>query len=407
MNLPVLDTVASAALTAHPAPIALRDRIDAAIDRALVERRLIGAVILVAVDGETVYRRAAGLADRESDRLMREDAIFLLASVTKPIVATAAVKLAEQGRIDLDAPVTRYLPQFRPRLADGSEPVISLRQLLDHTSGLSYRFGEASGNDYDRFEVSDGFDQPGLSIEENLQRLSQTQLRFAPGQSFKYSISLDVLGHVMALATGTPLPKLIEELILAPLAMKDTGFAIADYKRTATPYTDGRAADGSHRPARMHEHTELPFYDGVLRYAPGRLENANSYPSGGAGMAGSAGDVLRLLETLRQGGGDLLRPESVAAMLRDRVPASAEGPDPGWGFGYGAAVLNDPLATHTPQSPGTFAWGGVYGHSWFVDPARKLSVVALTNTAIEGMNGEFTIDLRDAVYAGLDALIGP
>jgi CubicO group peptidase (beta-lactamase class C family) len=403
MNLPVLESVAATAIAEHPAPSALRDRVDDAIDRAIAERRLVGAVVLIARDGQLVYRRAAGLADRESDRLMREDAIFLLASVTKPIVAAAAMKLAEQGRIDLDAPVTRYLPQFRPRLADGSEPQITLRQLLSHTSGLSYRFLEPTGSDYDQLNVSDGFDQPGLGIDENLQRLSQAQLRFPPGQGFKYSIGLDVLGEAMARATDTPLPALIEELIAAPLAMKDTAFRIVDHKRTATPYTDGVAADGSRRPARMHDETVLPFFDGALRYAPNRLENAASYPSGGAGLAGTAGDVLSLLETLRRGGGEILQAESVATMMREHVPAPLEGLDPGWGYGYGWAVLSDPAASGTPQSRGTIAWGGVYGHSWFVDAQRGLSVVALTNTAIEGMEGEFTFDLRDAVYAGLAA----
>lgn len=393
-------------LAASAAPVAalsLRDRVDDALDRALAERRLVGAVVLIARDGELVYRRAAGQADRESDRLMREDTLFLLASVTKPIVAAAAVKLAEQGRIDLDAPVTRWLPQFRPQLADGSAPDISLRQLLAHRSGLSYRFGEAAGSDYDAHEVSDGFDQPGLDIDENLRRLGATRLRFAPGTDFRYSLGLDVLGAALARATATPLPELVQELIAAPLAMADTGFQVADYKRLAAHYSDGLAADGSRRPLRMHDGTELAFFDGVLRYAPGRIEKAGSYPSGGAGMAGSAGDVLKLLEMLRRGGDGVLAPASVASLLQAHTPAPAEGLDPGWGYGYGAAVLVDPLAAATPQSPGTYAWGGVYGHSWFLDAKRGLSVVALTNTALEGMNGGFTVDLRDAVYAGLDA----
>lgn len=404
MNLPAFAQVAPAPSRETSAAIALRDRVDDAIDRAIAERRLIGTVVLIARDGEPVYRRAAGLADRESDRLMREDAIFLLSSVTKPFVAIAAVKLAEQGRIDLDAPVSHWLPRFRPRLADGSAPEISLRQLLSHTAGLSYRFGEAPGSDYDVQQVSDGFDQPGLSIEENLHRLGDTRLRYPPGQGFKYSIALDVLGAAMAQATATSLPKLIEELITAPLSLRDTGFHIADHRRTATPYTDGLAADGSRRPARMHDETTAPSSDGdgVLRYAPGRLEHPGSYPSAGAGMAGSAGDVLKLLETLRQDGGDFLRHESVALLMREHVRGPLDGIYPGWGYGYGWAVLDDPIAAATPQSHGTLAWGGVYGHSWFVDPARKLSVVALTNTALEGMSGEFAIDLRDAVYAGLD-----
>ncbi|MEI2430113.1 serine hydrolase domain-containing protein [Lysobacter yananisis] len=395
MNLPA-SAVPAAALS-------LRDRVDDALDRALAERRLVGAVVLVARDGEPVYRRAAGQADRESDRLMREDTIFLLASVTKPFVAAVALKLAEQGRIDLDAPVTRWLPQFRPQLADGSAPEISLRQLLAHRSGLSYRFGEAAGSDYDTHAVSDGFDQPGLDIEENLRRLGATRLRFAPDTGFKYSLGLDVLGEALARATGTPLPQLVQELIAAPLAMADTGFQVADYKRLAAHYSDGVAADGSRRPLRMHDGSELAFFDGVLRYAPGRIEKTASYPSGGAGMAGSAGDVLKLLEALRRGGGELLAPESAASMLQPHTPAPIEGLDPGWGYGYGAAVLVDPVAAATPQSRGTFAWGGVYGHSWFIDPQRGLSVVALTNTALEGMSGQFTLDLRDAVYAGLDA----
>ncbi len=388
---------------APAAALSLRDRVDDALDRALAERRLVGAVVLVAHDGEAVYRRAAGQADRESDRLMREDAIFLLASVTKPIVAAAAVELAERGRLDLDAPVTRWLPQFRPRLADGSAPEIRLRHLLAHTSGLSYRFGEPTGSDYDTFDVSDGFDQPGLSIEENLRRLGQTRLRFAPGAGFRYSLGLDVLGEAMARATDTPLPQLIDELILAPLAMADTGFQVADYKRLAAHYGNGVAADGSRRPLRMHDGSELPFYDGVLRYAPGRIEKAGSYPSGGAGMAGTAGDVLRLLEALRRGGDGALAPASVATLLQLHTPLqTVEGLDPGWGYGYGAAVLVDPVAAATPQSRGTLAWGGVYGHSWFLDPQRGLSVVALTNTALEGMDGQFVRELRDAVYAGLD-----
>lgn len=393
-------------LAASAAPIAalsLRDRVDDALDRALAERRLVGAVVLVAHDGELVYRRAAGQADRESDRLMREDAIFLLASVTKPFVAAAAVELAQRGRIDLDAPVTRWLPQFRPQLADGSAPPISLRQLLAHTSGLSYRFCEAAGSDYDTHEVSDGFDQPGLGIEENLRRLGQTRLRFAPGTGFKYSLGLDVLGEALARATGTPLPQLIDELILAPLAIADSGFQVADYKRLSAHYGNSVAADGSRRPARMHDGSELPYFEGVLRYAPGRIEKAGSYPSGGAGMAGSAGDVLKLLETLRRGGDGVLAPATVAALLQAQTPAPLDGLDPGWGYGYGAAVLIDPLAAATPQSRGTLAWGGVYGHSWFLDPQRGVSVVALTNTALEGMDGRFVVDLRDAVYAGLDA----
>jgi CubicO group peptidase (beta-lactamase class C family) len=120
-------------------------------------------------------------------------------------------------------------------------------------------------------------------------------------------------------------------------------------------------------------------------------------------MVGTAGDYLKFLETIRTGGGPILRPETVALMMTDQVGFQAQSQGPGWGFGYGWAVLDDPSAANTPQAKGTIAWGGVYGHSWFVDPVRKITVVALTNTAFEGMNGRFPTEVRDAVYgtAGL------
>ncbi|MDX1893915.1 serine hydrolase domain-containing protein, partial [Pseudomonas aeruginosa] len=113
---------------------------------------------------------------------------------------------------------------------------------------------------------------------------------------------------------------------------------------------------------------------------------------------GSAGDVLRLLEVLRQGGAPLLTPGLVEEMGRDQVPGLELPANPGFGFGLGFSVLRDPAIAQSPESPGTWRWGGAYGHSWFVDRARELSVVALTNTLFEGMSGRFVNDLRDAVY---------
>jgi CubicO group peptidase (beta-lactamase class C family) len=145
----------------------------------------------------------------------------------------------------------------------------------------------------------------------------------------------------------------------------------------------------------------VPFMDGAgIVFSPSRAFDANSYPSGGAGMVGAAPEFLRFLETLRNGGGPLVNPGTAATMMRNQVgalPVSARGP--GWGFGFGAAVLIDPEQAGSPQSAGAWGWGGVYGHSWFIDPAQKLTVIGLTNTAIEGMAGRFTVDLRDAVYS--------
>ncbi|MGP9766664.1 serine hydrolase domain-containing protein [Halomonas sp. AOP13-D3-9] len=371
----------------------LTGRLDAAINRAIAENRVVGTVVLVAQDGEIIYRRAAGQFDREAGSPMKEDAVFRLASITKPIVSVTLMRLVEEGKLTLDDPVTKWLPTFRPQLADGSQPVITLRQLLTHTSGLSYRFVEPIGSNYDRLNISDGLDQPGLSLDENLHRLAQAPLAFAPGEGWGYSLGLDVLGAVIAEASGKTLPQAVQEAVIDPLQLADTAFVPSDPSRLATPY-----ADGDPEPVRMTDGMAVPIWNSVARFAPSRAMNADSYPSGGAGMVGTAADVLRFLDVIRTGGEPILAPETVSAMMQDQVGAQAESQGPGWGFGYGWAVLDDPDAAGTPQSKGTIQWGGAYGHSWFVDPVNKLTVVALTNTAFEGMSGAFPMEIRDAVY---------
>ena len=113
-------------------------------------------------------------------------------------------------------------------------------------------------------------------------------------------------------------------------------------------------------------------------------------------MAGTASDVLRFLESLRTGG--LLQPQTTSAMFKVQARTRELADGPGWEFGFGGAVLVDAKAARTPQAPGTLQWNGAYGHKWFIDPANELSVVALTNTAFEGMIGRFTVDVRNAVY---------
>lgn len=378
---------------------ALSRGIDAAIDRALTEKRLVGTVVLVAQDGRLVYRRAAGLADREAGRAMREDSVFLYASLTKPMVTAAALRLVEEGRIALSDPVTKFLPDFRPKLADGSEPVITIHHLLTHTAGLIYGFTEPADGPYHRAGVSDGLDVPGRSFADNLRRIASVPLAFAPGSAWAYSLALDVLGAVLEQATGESLGDLVRSRITDPLGLQDTGFAPPDRSRLAAAYADDEPA-----PVRMGEHYAIPApreFAG-LSFAPGRIFDPASYPSGGAGMAGTAGDFLVFLEALRCGGAPILKPETVQAMASSQIPGLAMPASPGTTFGYGFALVTEPAAAGVPMTAGTWRWGGVYGHSWFVDPAGRLSVVGLTNTALEGMKGEFVADLRAAIYAGLE-----
>ncbi len=394
-------TTASASPAASPAASldadALGRRIDAVFDAALRERRLVGAVAIVARHGVPLYRRAHGLADREARRPMQEDTLFRLASVSKPIVALAVLRLVARGDLALDAPVTHWLPEFRPKLPDGSEPAITLRHLLTHTSGLGYWLLEGPGSRYDALGISDGIDLPRFDLYENLRRLASAPLAFAPGSAWQYSLGIDVLGAVIEQATGKGLEAAVAELVGAPLGMRDSGFVSDAPERFAVPYHDGRP-----EPVRMRDGIDVPLPEGhgaAVRFAPSRVFTRDAYPSGGAGMYGSADDVLRALEAIRAHP-DFL-PEAIAEAARtDQVGAAAESRGPGWGFGHVGAVLLDPAAAGSPQGVGTLQWGGVYGHSWFVDRAAGLTVLLLGNTAYEGMSGALTVALRDAVYGG-------
>jgi CubicO group peptidase (beta-lactamase class C family) len=371
-------------------------RIDTAIDSALKEQRIVGAVVLVSRDGKLVYQRAAGFADREANRPMQMDALFRFSSVTKPVVSAAVLALVDQRKLSLDDPVSKWLPSFKPKLPNGQAPTITIRQLLTHTSGIGYKFDQKPGSPYHTAGVSDGYDPVQVGLDENLRRLATAPLFNPPGEAWHYGLSIDVLGAVIEKVTGKSLQDAVADLVTRPLGMRDTSFHAKDSARLATPYYDAKPA-----PARMSDPQAIPFPGGgELVYSTSRALDAKAFPSGGAGMVGSAPDVMRLLEAIRKGGAPIMSAATAASMMRNQIGKLA-GPQPGIGFGYGGAVVIDPAAAQTPQSAGTWQWGGIYGHSWFVDPARKVTVVALTNTALEGMWGKFTTDLCDAVYAEL------
>ena len=383
-----------------PLKTALSAPIQTVVQQALDEGRLVGAVVLVARDGKLIHQQAAGLADRESTRPMSLDTIFRLASVSKPIVSTAALVLAAQGRLALDDHIEHWLPEFQPRLADGRLARITVRQLLSHTAGLGYRFFEADATGpYARAGVSDGMDASGISLEENLRRLASVPLLYEPGTSWGYSLATDVLGALIERVHGTTLDEAVRQLVTGPLNMADTAFVALEAQRVATAYVNDAP-----QPHLLAEGEVVSAFEGAvgIAFSPARIFDPQAFPSSGAGMAGTAEDFLRLLEALRQGGGGLLPSELTAEMAHDQTGGQELPNAPGFGFGLGFSVLRDPALADSPESAGTWRWGGVYGHSWFVDRAQGLSVVAFTNTLYEGMSGRFVTDLRDAVYDALE-----
>jgi CubicO group peptidase (beta-lactamase class C family) len=317
------------------------------------------------------------------------------------LLATVILRLVAEGVLDLDTPVQRWLPDFRPALADGRTPPISLRQLLSHSSGLGYRFLEADAvGPYARAGVSDGMDANPLSLAENVRRIAQAPLLFEPGSQWLYSLGVDVAGAVAEAATGETLQALFQRLLAAPLRLRDTAFATRDAERLATPYVSDAP-----RPHRLQEGEVVAPFEGTvgIEYSLARATDASRFASAGAGLVGTADEVMAVLEALRDVQRSGLLPPALAAEIASPQVGEQGPPEPaGWGFGLGFAVLRDAAASGTPQREGTWRWGGAYGHSWFVDPSRGLSVVALTNTLYEGMDGVFVDDLRDAIYADLE-----
>lgn len=366
----------------------LAERVDAAIDAALGDR-IVGCVVLVNRDGKEVYARTAGLADREANRPLERNAIWRLASVTKPIVATTVLRMMEKGLLNLDDPVSRFLPYFTPPSPDGVVRPITLRQLLTHTSGLSY---ETTPED-----VSPGMSGPYISLEENLRRLGKAPLVFAPGTGWAYGTSIDVLGGVVATINSSTLKAAVDRYVAGPLGMQDWGFTPTDATRVTANYYNGNPPSEPIAPPVRLTETDRQG----TRFHVERIFRADAPQSGGSGSCGTADDVMKMLEVYN-GKGTLLKPESVAEALRNQIGSlPRRESDAGKRFTLLGAIIDDPAAARSPCPAGTLDWGGAWGHNWIIDPINRVTVLVCTNVTPEGCNGPFRDDIRDAVYASL------
>ena len=384
---------------------ALASRLDAVLDKALAQHKIVGAVVVAARNGHVLYQRAVGMADRENGTAMSLDTRFRLASMSKPIVSATALALADHGLIGLDDPVTRWIPFFTPVVQGKVDEVITIRHLLTHTAGLSYGFLEPADGPMAHAEVSDGLDNPPITLDENIWRLASVPLYYEPGTGWRYSLAIDVLGEVVSRAGGDTLPAVVKKYVTGPLGMTATGFVADRPELLAAAYL---WADG--KPRRMAETEVVPRGESVTRYEPGRALDAKAYASGGAGMVGTAADYLKFLEVLRTGGAPVLKPETATAMTTDqicpifsqRLSATANKTNevvaPGWGFGFGGAVLLHPEKAEYRAGAGTLSWSGAYGTHFFMDRESGISFVVLTNTTPTGMAGPFAVALAQAVY---------
>ncbi|MDR3155365.1 MAG: beta-lactamase family protein [Deltaproteobacteria bacterium] len=366
--------------------------LQAILDARTSSGELAGAVFVAMRDGKVVFEGASGQFDREAGIPMTPDALFRLASVSKAFTSLAAAALISQGAMSLDDPVTRFLPYFTPKARNGSEPVITVRQLLTHTSGLGYGFMEKPTGPMHRAGVSDGCTRDeGLTIEENMRRLASVPLRSLPGTEWRYSLSADVMGAAMAAAAGKTYNEVMEEAVSRPLGLSDTGFFARDPSRLTAHYSSaGKKLERMTDPYLYRTGSGRAF-----SFSPGRALDPAAWPSGGCGMVSSAREVALAVDAARLlGKGGPIGDAGSAWFLADAIAPRQS--DPGDGFGGGWAVMRAPVSG--PYSPGTIRWSGVYGHQWFADPASGLSGALLTNTAMRGMTTDAMRMLAEELY---------
>lgn len=400
------------------APPSRQDVLDSALRRQ-VESGKVGAIsaLVVREDGAVLYSGSAGPREPGGTGPISPDSLFRLASMTKPVTSVAVMQLVEQGKVGLDDPVGRWLPEFRrlrvvaPEGAAAGRTVPAQRQptvrdLLRHTSGLSYTFLNKPGvaDAYRRLGVDDGLAAPQRTLRDNMRRLAQAPLVMQPGSAWHYSLATDVLGAIVERASGQPLDAYVANNIAGPLGLRSFAFRVPEAARPRMVTALYPDASGALRPMASPQVVPYPFSGGTWTADPDRAFSNTAYPSGGAGATATIGDYARFARMLLNGGEldgvRILKPETVAEMTRPQTggfPVDLRGP--GYDFGYGFSVLTDPAAAKTKQGMGTYGWGGIYGTGFFVDPTNRIVTVVMTQTGVNG--GPAANEVREAVYGTL------
>ena len=369
-----------------------------------------GAVVLIVRNGKIVMFEPFGFRDKEAKVAMTNDTIFRIASMTKPIVTVAAMILMEEGKLTLADPVSRFIPAFTetkvavPKKKDDGtveyalEPQarpMTVQDLMRHTSGLTY--GAVGANPVKQSYIDMKAADCGQTNAEMADKLAKLALLYQPGTTWEYSMSTDLLGRVVEVASGMPLDKFIEERITKPLKMGDTAFEVAADKK----------ARGA-RPMKEGPKNELPAIPEVTEKFTWR--------SGGGGMVSTAADYARFLQMFANGGQldgvRLISRKSIDLMTADALPPDIkmgadmfrfEALEPsarmGQGFGLGFAVRTDVGRNPLPGTPGDYYWGGAYGTYFWHDPKERLFVVYMMQSPAARLRYRYL--MRDLVYQAM------
>jgi CubicO group peptidase (beta-lactamase class C family) len=370
-----------------------------------------GYVMMIARYGKLVYTNAVGEMDIARHEPMNLTTRFRMASMTKPVTSVAVLMLYEEGRLHLDDPLSDFLPEFaHMRVATGTdaqgnittEPaksLITIRQLLTHTSGLGY------GPGYDASALGKAYADLNLthasSLAEAVRRLASAPLYFQPGEGWRYSYAHDVLGRLVEVVSGMPFDEFLRARLFEPLGMRSTGFHIAPEDRS--------------RLASVYRHDSAGKLVALEPTMLGDPTDQKAWPSGGGGLISTAGDYLLFAQMLANGGSlnhrQYLSPVTVGLMTHNQVPADAMYKfwgESSVGLGYGLGVGVEIDAAHAPQATldGDYEWGGVFDTHWLVSPKSGIVAVLLTQVAPVGATKleRTDVDFRNLLFGAVESL---
>jgi methyl acetate hydrolase len=369
-----------------------------------------GVVAMAATSKEVTYQGAFGKRDLSKDDAMTADSVFWIASMTKAITAAGAMQLVEQGRLALEAPIGKLLPDLvapqvlegfdakgEPKLRPARNP-ITLRHLMTHTAGFCYDLWNG-----DMVQYLEKTGTPGIISCQNA--ALKTPLASDPGTRWEYGINIDFVGKAVEAASGKRLDTYLRDQLFAPLGMTDTGFKIGDAQRQRLVGMHARGPDGSLAP--------IPF----------ELEQDPEFHMGGGGLYSTAGDYIKFTQMIlnkgRGNGNQLLRPETVAMMGQNHIgdlnmtkmisalPDFSNDVDlyPDMDKKWGLSFLINTAKTPEGRSPGSLAWAGLANTYYWIDPARDITGVILMQVLPfgDGKCLEAFAGFENGVYAGLDA----
>ena len=400
------------------------DRIEDHLKNRYIDAgRFPGTQLLVYRRGKVVHSTVQGFSDIARKIAMKDDTIFRIYSMTKPITSVAFMMLVEEGRVALDEPVHRYIPEwknlgvFQAGVAPAfltrppSRPMLIV-DLLRHTSGLTYGFQQRSNVDAAYREMKIGEVEKAGTLQSMIDDLAKIPLEFSPGEAWNYSVSTDVIGYLIGKISGKPFEQFLKQRIFDPLEMKDTDFFVPAAKAHRLAACYSASPQGA-----MTFHATERKADLTLQDDP-TTSSFLSQPaliSGGGGLCSTAADYLTFCRALLNGGElggvRLIGPKTLSLMTSNHLPGGRTLPEMsrslfseatynGVGFGLGFQVTLDPAQTLIPGSIGEYAWGGAATTSFWIDPAEELIAIFMTQV-LPSTATSVRRELRTMVYAGI------